>query len=590
MAGVDFSPELAAHVLETTPLELLEPWAELEAAQLLRGHAFVHDLLYEATLSGVPVSIKTYLHQQIALYLESKQADPARIASHWLEGEPSRAIPFLIQAARRAEDSYQLVEAAHFYQRAVELAEQQGESQQVFALLEALSEVMSRFDTGSQHAALIQRMLALAHTPEEQGRAWLREAIRLGEHAYGADAEQAARKGLHCIQDIDRPELRIRLLDALAQSLFVQRKTDDLIAALQQLRDTHLARGDGLQAAICTSRLGIAFDQLERHREALAYYQQAEPVLERSENRIMRVGFHHNRAVCLAALGYSEAALEAQLQAGRLLEGMQGVTGREVHHLNNLALRYYDLERYNLAQQALERALEIVPEEWGWTRAFSEYQMARLCWVWGAWDTASDWLGRALGAPELPQRDEATYRILGLLLAHRRGEETGPWVEKLDALFAGERSQARGRFLLAKARILPDQAPVYLKEALMLAQERDWPALEIAAHTLWAKALLTRPRTRRALGEALQHSQAAMQQIATYWPTGCTKLEVLWVHYQTQAASQKADKTQLRQVLDYLLEVANRYVPPPYKQSYLNLNPVASEILEAAQTAGLAPP
>lgn len=591
VAGVDFSPELAAHALETTPLELLEPWAELEAAQLLRGNAFIHDLLYEATLSGVPVSIKTYLHQQIAQYLESKQADPARIASHWLEGEPSRAIPFLTQAAQRASDAYQLVEAAHFYQRAIDLAEHQGESEQVFALLEALSEVMSRFDTGSQHAALIQRMLALAQTPEQQGRAWLREAIRQGEHGYGADAEQAARKGLHHIQDLDQPELRTRLLDALAQSLFVQRKATDLIAALQQLRDTHLARGDELQAAICTSRLGIAFDQLERHREALGYYQQAEPVLERSTNRIMRLGFHHNRAVCLAALGYSQAALEAQLQVQRLLEGMQGVVGREVHHLNNLALRYYDLERYAEAQQALERALEIVPEEWGWTRAFSEYQMARLYWVWGEWDTASDWLGRALGVPELPQRDEATYRILGLLLAHRRGEEIGPWMEKLGKLFAQERSQAYGRFLLAKSRVVPSkQALKSLQEALMLAQERDWSALEIAAHTLWAKVLLAQPRTHRAFSEALQHSQAAMQQIAAYWPTGCTKLEVLWVHHQTQAASQKADKTQLQQVLDYLLDMANQHVPPRYKHSFLSQNPVARAILEAAQTAGLAPP
>lgn len=591
VAGVDFSPELAAHVLETTPLELLEPWAELEAAQLLRGNAFIHDLLYEATLSGVPASIKAYLHQQIALYLESKQADPARIASHWLEGEPTRAIPFLSQAAQRAEGSYQLAEAARFYQRALELAEQQGESEQVFTLLEALSEVMSRFDTGQRHATLIERMLNLADSPVKLARAWLREAIRLGEHAYGVEAEQAARKGLHHIEDADQPQLRIRLLDALAQSLFVQRKTYDLIAALQQLRDIHLARGDELQAAICTSRLGIAFDQLERHREALGYYQQAEPILERSTNRIMRVGFHHNRAVCLAALGQAEAALEAQLQVQRLLEGMQGVLGREVHHLNNLALRYYDLERYTEAQQALERAVEIVPEEWGWTQAFSQYQMAQLYWVWGEWDTASDWLGRALGVPELPQRDEATYRILGLLLAHHHGEAVGPWIEGLESLFAGYRGLAYGRFLLARARVhLPEQALQCLQEALALAQEKDWPALEIAAHTLWAKVLLTQPRTRRAFSEALRHSQTAMQKMAAYWPTGCTKLEVLWVHYQAQAASHKADKTQLQQVLGYLLDIANQHLPPLYRHSFLSHNPVAKAILEAAQTEGIAPP
>jgi DNA-binding SARP family transcriptional activator len=592
VAGPDFSPELAARVLEAAPLELLEPWAELEAAQLLRGNAFVHDLLYEATLSGVPASIKTYLHQQIALYLESRQADPARIAGHWLEGQPPRATPFLIQAAQRAQDAYRLTEAASFYQLAIEQLDRQGNPQAAFDLHEALSEVMIRFDTGSRHEALIQRMRALASTPEQQARAWLREAIRLGEHGYGPEAEQAALQGLQSLSDEDRPELRVRLLDALAQALFVQRKTHDLIKALEQLIELHRQRGDELQAAICTSRLGIAYDQLERHREALAYYQQAEPILGRSANRIVQIGFHHNRAVCLAALGHAEAALEAQLQAQRLLEGMQGVVGREVHHLNNLALRYYDLERYAEAQQALERALEIVPEEWGWTRAFSEYQMARLHWIWGEWATASDWLGRALSEPDLPRRDAATYRILGLLLAHQRGEEAGPWIEQLEELFAGHRGLAYGRFLLAKSRLSsPGQGLQSIREALALAQENHWPALEIAAHTLWANALLAQPGKRsRNLSDALRHSQAAIERMAAYWPTGCTRLEVLWVHYQAQAASHKADMTQLQQVLDYLLDIANRHVPPQHKNSFLSHNPVSKAILEAARTAGITPP
>ncbi|GIW34847.1 BTAD domain-containing putative transcriptional regulator [Meiothermus sp.] len=584
VAGPDFCPELAAAVLQSTPMELLEPWAELEAAQLLRGPTFVHDLLYEATLSSVPASIKTYLHQQTALYLESQQADPARIAGHWLEGEPPRAIPFLVQAARKAEEAYRLTEASQFYQRALEHASQT----QAFELLEALSQVMSRFDTGQRHAALVERMLALAATPAERARAWLCEAIRLGEHAYGSEAEQAARQGLQQAEEAGRFDLRVRLLDALAQSLFVQRKTPALIEALEQLRQLHLERGDALQAAICTSRLGIAYDQLERHREALGFYREAEPLLEQSGNRLMRVGFHHNRAVCLAALGYAEAALEAQLQAQRLLEGMQGVVGREVHHLNNLALRYYDLGRYAEAQQALERALQIVPEEWGWTRAFSEYQMARLYWVWGEWKLASDWLGRALGEPDLPRRDEATYRVLEALLAHQLCEPVGPLLERLEALFAGYRGLAYGRYLLARARTsLSGQALQLLQEALALAQQNDWPSLEIAAHTLWAKVCLEVPASSRHLKEAQRHIQAAVEKLKTYWPTGCTRLEVLWVHYRVQATGHKADSTQLRPVVDYLLQVAEQ-VPPAHRPGFLSQNPLCKTILEAAQSAGVA--
>jgi len=585
VAGPDFSPELAATVLQSPPLELLEPWAELEAAQILRGNAFVHDLLYEATLSGVPASIKTYLHQQIARYLEGQGADPARIAGHWLEGEPPRAIPFLIQAAQRAEEAYRLTEATQFYQRALELADPLGEAGQTFDLLEALSQVMSRFDTGQRHAALVERMLALADTPARRARAWLCEAIRLGEHAYGPEAEQAARQGLQQAEQAGRPDLRVRLLDALAQALFVQRKTPALIEALEQLRQLHRERGDALQAAICTSRLGVAYDQLERHREALGFYQEAGPLLEQSGNRLALMGFHHNRAVCLAALGYAEAALEAQLQAQRLLEGVQGAVGREVHHLNNLALRYYDLERYAEAQQALERALQIVPEEWGWTRAFSQYQMARLYGVWGEWDLASDWLGRALSEPELPQRDEAAYRILEALLAHRRGEPVGPLLERLEALLAGDRGLAYGRYLLAKARMSPPELALQsLQEALTLAQENDWPHLGIAAHTLWAKALLESPAGAQS-GAALSHAQAALQQLEAYSPMGCTRLEVLWVHYR--AAGPQTGKGLLQQVVDSLTQIANQHVPPQHKSSFLNQNSLCRAILQEAQSAGL---
>ncbi|MBO1437162.1 BTAD domain-containing putative transcriptional regulator [Meiothermus sp. CFH 77666] len=589
VASTDFSVVLAARVLQTSPVALSEPLAELQTAQVMQGHAFVHDLLYEATLEGIPASIKLYLHQQVAAILEEQKAEPARIAAHWLEGEPPRAIPFLIQAARKAEAAYQLAEAAQFYQRALELADPMGNAGQTFDLLEALSQVMSRFDTGLRHAALVERMLALADTPARRARAWLCEAIRLGEHAYGLEAEQAARQGLQQAEEAGLPDLRVRLLDALAQALFVQRKTPALIEALEQLRQLHLERGDALQAAICTSRLGIAYDQLERHREALGFYREAGPVLERSDNRLMQVGFHHNRAVCLAALGYAEAALEAQLQAQRLLEGVQGAVGREVHHLNNLALRYYDLERYAEAQQALERALQIVPEEWGWTRAFSQYQMARLHRFWGAWGLAADWLGRALAEPDLPRRDEATYRILEALLAHQRGEPVGPLLERLEALFAGYRGLAYGCYLLAKARMSsPEQALLCTQEALTLAQQNDWPSLEIAAHTLRANVLLELPaRSSRDKKEAQRHIQAAVEKLETYWPTGCTRLEVLWVRYRAQTGHQ-ADSAQLRQVLDYLRKIADQQVPPAHRPGFLHQNPLCKAILEAAQSAGIA--
>jgi len=54
VAGQDLSPALAAHVLAQGILDLADPWAELEAAGVLRGNAFAHDLVSEGTLDTMP--------------------------------------------------------------------------------------------------------------------------------------------------------------------------------------------------------------------------------------------------------------------------------------------------------------------------------------------------------------------------------------------------------------------------------------------------------------------------------------------------------------------------------------------------------
>ena len=99
--GEDLSLELAANVLGSTPLELAAPWAELEAACVLRQGRFAHDLLLETVLEGIAPPVQAYLHRQIAPWLEQAGAHPARVAQHWLEaGKGEVAARFWLVAAR----------------------------------------------------------------------------------------------------------------------------------------------------------------------------------------------------------------------------------------------------------------------------------------------------------------------------------------------------------------------------------------------------------------------------------------------------------------------------------------------------------
>ncbi len=122
LAGTDFTLDVAGEVLEIPALELDGPVAELEAAQILCGEAFTHDLVFEATRAAIPAAVARLLHQRLAMALERRGAPPAVVAHHWLESsEPRRARPYLNAAAESAESTLRYEEAAELRTRAATL-------------------------------------------------------------------------------------------------------------------------------------------------------------------------------------------------------------------------------------------------------------------------------------------------------------------------------------------------------------------------------------------------------------------------------------------------------------------------------------
>ncbi|CAN5115466.1 hypothetical protein BH09PSE6_BH09PSE6_10680 [soil metagenome] len=128
VATPDFSIELAARVLGMRTLELADPWAELEAAQVLRDGSFAHDLIYESALASVPAPVARQLHAEIAAFLEEKDGEPARIAFHWLAAaNERRALDALLAAAKAAAAAMRPREETELLERAVDVAERNGE-------------------------------------------------------------------------------------------------------------------------------------------------------------------------------------------------------------------------------------------------------------------------------------------------------------------------------------------------------------------------------------------------------------------------------------------------------------------------------
>jgi hypothetical protein len=124
LAGPDFSPELAQHALATPALLLAGAWAELEAADVLRGNAFAHDLVRDGMLRATPQAIAVHAHRLLAQFLEAHGAEPARVAPHWREagmhGQAGIAYGAAADKARRAgrplEEAQLLLSAAQAFE------------------------------------------------------------------------------------------------------------------------------------------------------------------------------------------------------------------------------------------------------------------------------------------------------------------------------------------------------------------------------------------------------------------------------------------------------------------------------------------
>ncbi|MFC4456395.1 BTAD domain-containing putative transcriptional regulator [Deinococcus sonorensis] len=135
----DFSPELVSDVLGATLMDTAVAWEELEAAQVMMGERFSHDLVQEAVLQGTPPAVRRVLHRANARTLARHPVHPARVAQHWLDsGEPAQAAVWLMRAGAEAYGTSRLQEARQYYQAAQQAYQAADDPEQAHAAQQAL--------------------------------------------------------------------------------------------------------------------------------------------------------------------------------------------------------------------------------------------------------------------------------------------------------------------------------------------------------------------------------------------------------------------------------------------------------------------
>ncbi len=168
MAGPAFDLALASSVLGESPLALAEPWAALEAAQVLAGGRLAHDTLGEVLREDVPRVVREHVYARTAAHLAAIDADPALVAQHFENGgREGDAAPYLLRAGKAARALSRVSEATALFERAARAYEGVGDAS---GACDALY-MLVRGPSGPAAEELASRLERLAVTDRDRARA-----------------------------------------------------------------------------------------------------------------------------------------------------------------------------------------------------------------------------------------------------------------------------------------------------------------------------------------------------------------------------------------------------------------------------------
>jgi class 3 adenylate cyclase/DNA-binding SARP family transcriptional activator len=124
--GRTFKPELVATVENDDPDAVLDALEQAVAAGLVEEvsadqQSFVHALVREAIYERAGAGRRVRLHRRVAEELETRGADPAELAHHYLAaGDRGKGLEYSVATAERALGQFAYEDAALHYARALE--------------------------------------------------------------------------------------------------------------------------------------------------------------------------------------------------------------------------------------------------------------------------------------------------------------------------------------------------------------------------------------------------------------------------------------------------------------------------------------
>ena len=581
IADSDFDIELAAAVLGVHPLDLADPWRELEGAQVVRDGGFAHDLVLDAMRAGIPEAVARALHAQIAEQLARRALPAARVAMHWQAAQrwPEAAAAHEA-AARHALSASRRADELMHRRQVIAACNKGGDVDGAFRARVNTVEPLLFVESVEQAQGLADGLLDDALTPAQRLAAQLARAQTLLMAARAAEAMVAADEARAlAAADDNRPRERIAAR-YLAVGLAQAQRADEAVALLEPYQaglpddpaddDTYRFWSDmayALQAANQRARCAAA---LER---AIAGGEARGDLAEVLTNLSNRSGVKGN-------LGQLDAALVDAQRAQRLSERLGDVAGVPAGALHiHLGLLSACSGRLGSALRHFDAAHELF------------VKAGQNTWVAVARNHRADVLlnlGQVARARQaLPADDAALLRatrarrlIVAARIERALGHSPRPLLTQSIAIL-GPVGDPYMR-LLAQVDALRAQDPAEAAEAAL--------DLEAEARRIEHLAVATRARGYRAdalrrasrLDDAVALVRLARAEFATTQPWDMYIAETWQIERRAclDGGDAEGARAALRGGLGWI-EAALADVPDEFRDSFRNRNPVNEALLTA---------
>jgi len=582
VAVPDFEIALAEQVLGAPALALADAWQELEAAQVLRGAGFAHDLVHDAVLRATPAVLAAHTHGQVAAWLAERGAEPARVAEHWRQADrQAEAGAAYLSAAQRVRAAGRAREQAQLLQAAATALDAAGDESAAFDARSQAVHALLHGDGAVAALGLSQQLVrADDETPERipaslRASAWSAHAQACVWAGRVAEGEAAGRRALALAAAEDQAT-RVAAACMVGAACGLQGRPEEGLALVLPWAE-HVATLPDLARRIeLAGALENLMVQADRPAESLAWTHRHLAWAQELGDVGEQVTARMNLGGALLRRGELEAAVEHARAASALAPATGQSDALLAWNETGLAFMLCGLGRYAQGLAIFERELARTAGAPGALRALQEQWLAQVWLTLGQPARAMQLLGDDASLPSGMPRGKRLLARAQLVRA-TGGDERALLQEALAAA-----SAPVARFEWLQIRVLqaaheePQQALVSAQDIGALAAAREYHTLSAAAEAQCLRALHSLGRSAQAGASA-----ARLEALALGWrhPSNYLPEQMLAAAAGYRAAGCEADAVRCEsQAMHWLHAVALPQVPAEFVHGFLHRNPVNARL------------